>query len=58
MSTKRIMITTIKDLETYAGERYDLSTEEAREKAKELARRGQDAGLRYGQDWSEWLEKE
>jgi len=35
-----ITITTIKDLETYATERYDLSTEEAREKAKELASRG------------------
>lgn len=52
-----ITITTIKDLETYATERYDLSTEEAREKAKELASRGQDAGLQYGQDWSEWLEE-
>ncbi len=50
-------ITTIKDLETYATERYDLSTEKARERARELARRGQDAGLRYGQDWSQWLER-
>lgn len=51
-----LMVTTILNLVNYAAEHYDMTTEEAREKAKELARRGQDAGLRYGQDWSEWLE--
>jgi len=50
-----LMVTTILNLVNYAAEHYDMTTEEARKKAKELARRGQDAGLRYGQDWSEWL---
>jgi len=49
-------ITTIKDLETYVDEYLNVDPSEIKEKARELASRGQDAGLRYGQDWSEWLE--
>lgn len=52
----RKIITSVKDLETYADEYLGVDPQHLRDAASELAIAGQTTGLRYGQDWSEYLD--